>query len=1011
MSNPIETSTVDELRKILLYISKGYKVPNIIYDTIFKVAVEEIEKKDKMVLIKRDPNIERNRIQSTRVKIIDGETIELHPAIVKGFGADFDGDQMAVFAPISKEAQEESKKLLSAVTASSINSPQFDLGKEAITGLFTLTFEEDLKSKIISIKDTDDLDRYNISQMVNYKGIKTTIGRVIFNKALPDNYPFINEPINKKKLNKLFEDLISKNRREYVTSLDKLTKIGFKYATLYPKSISLDMLTIPKELYKLKEKLGKEKDLVRQAEILNQMDEYLLEHFKNNVPDLYQQITSGAAKGKDQIRQVMVAKGLIRDGKGEILPPISRSMNEGYSPKEYFDASAGARAGLISRTHFTSKGGYLYRQGVYSIGNVVANVNVGNCGTRRTLNIKLTEQLMKRMRGRYVQDDKGNIKPVTPDMVGQIINLRSPIYCKTKGICRTCYGDLIKQLNSKSVGIIAAMECLSLSEKIMKCSSGLIIKDGKVYSMEDVWKEFGCSKTTVEDSKCENLKVETRDLNINILGKDRYVKAFKIQRHKPSSNMALIVTDTEHFIVTQVNHPLFIKRNDKIEELEVWDLRVGDKIWVDNTIALNNNSIIPSKEPDFVFNNIIKYFKTGDINDINTCGGMICADNCKTLRFEPNFINYDYEWVYEFLECFIEQNKKELIEIPSFNFIQQLRMLCDKVGFDFKLIYDSLDYNILYNQPVMFKCFIEKNDNVTSPIKEYRYITSVKYIYEWDDCVYDIKTDTKEFLNAFIQNHNSFHTGGAVEFRIPDIKSEIMRFISEEYKKTVDKFFRQEENSLYSENDLTVVIPLKIFEKKYRIIRKSNLISLPLGYFIFKLGDVDIPVNIEMQTDFYLNDVELEETDENIIIKYKRNSLILKVKIKEIEAYKTAQLLGETLSGNSPWTSVESLYYKLFSLLSDLSDFDSIHLEIIVGNILRAKRDPQLPARLKEPFDPTIVSFKSLPGTMSWVLGLAFENWVASLTRGLISTRPPETDIEKVMFGATISPLAEDSKK
>ena len=69
--------------------------------------------------------------------------MSLHPATVGGYGADFDGDTMAVFVPITKEAQEEAKKkMVSAVASDSINSPNFKLSNEMLTGLFTLTHSD-----------------------------------------------------------------------------------------------------------------------------------------------------------------------------------------------------------------------------------------------------------------------------------------------------------------------------------------------------------------------------------------------------------------------------------------------------------------------------------------------------------------------------------------------------------------------------------------------------------------------------------------------------------------------------------------------------------------------------------------------------------------------------------------------------------------------------------------------------------------------------------------------------
>lgn len=85
-------ATIDELRKILAYITKGYKVPKVIHDVIFKIAKYEVEEKRKVVLIKRDPNIHKGRIQAVYVNVIEGEAMTIHPSTVGGYGADFDGD-------------------------------------------------------------------------------------------------------------------------------------------------------------------------------------------------------------------------------------------------------------------------------------------------------------------------------------------------------------------------------------------------------------------------------------------------------------------------------------------------------------------------------------------------------------------------------------------------------------------------------------------------------------------------------------------------------------------------------------------------------------------------------------------------------------------------------------------------------------------------------------------------------------------------------------------------------
>lgn len=88
----MERVSTEEVQMLLKFMSKGYKVPAIIQDTIFEIAKREIEEKERVVLVKRDPDIERGRVQAAYVKIIDGKTIDIHPLMCAGMGADFDGD-------------------------------------------------------------------------------------------------------------------------------------------------------------------------------------------------------------------------------------------------------------------------------------------------------------------------------------------------------------------------------------------------------------------------------------------------------------------------------------------------------------------------------------------------------------------------------------------------------------------------------------------------------------------------------------------------------------------------------------------------------------------------------------------------------------------------------------------------------------------------------------------------------------------------------------------------------
>lgn len=488
-----EKASIDDIKKILKYIAKGYKVDPVIYDTIRKVTVKEVEEKNRVVLYKRDPNVERGRIQGAYVKIIDGETIAVHPSAVGGFGADFDGDQMALVAPISLEAQKEVKdKMITTQSFERINAPNFTLSKEMNIGIYTITFLENTDKKPVLVNSVEDAKKLHIGDPVKFNSnigmINTTAGRVIFNSVLPSYIPFVNREVNSKAVNKILSDVMTKSKTDFARSIDALCKMGFEYATMYPQTISLDMFIVPENLKKLATQLSKEPDVLKQVEIINTMEVQLKEHLRKNVPCLHIQIESGAAKGGSQIRQIMVAKGLINNAVGELLPPISKALNDGYTPEEYFEASAGSRKGIIDKAINTAFGGYAYRKMVYGTGSTESDITNADCGTKRGIKLKLDNDLFSRMSGRYVFNEKTRkIERLTQEHVGKLIEIRSPIFCKSRKICRICYGDLIYQVQSRNAGLLASQACASLSEKIMKCSTGLVEIEGESISLDELW--------------------------------------------------------------------------------------------------------------------------------------------------------------------------------------------------------------------------------------------------------------------------------------------------------------------------------------------------------------------------------------------------------------------------------------------------------------------------------------------------------------------------------------------
>jgi hypothetical protein len=638
-------------------------------------------------------------------------------------------DTMSVFVPMSKEAQKEAKeKMLSIKSAEGIGSVSFNLTNECLTGLFTLTSEKNNNApkhpknmeEVMNLHPGDNV-------VYNFKGktVKTTAGRLLFNSVLPEFFDFLDMEVTKKSAGKIFT-IIAKHGTptDYANTIDGMMRIGFRTATLYARTFSIDMLEMPPSIMKLKEKLRQEKDILKQQDIINEMTDLLKDHIKKHNKDLYQQIESGAAKGIGQLRQLLVCKGILSDPQGNILPAIASSIGEGYKPEEYFEASAAARAGLISTAKLTAFGGYTYRKMVYVMNNMEADIRNVDCGTRMMLKIKLTEDLFNRLQGRYVQEEFGKpIRPVTEDMIGSVISLRSPVYCKSLNVCRTCYGELLKQLKSKHIGLIAAQEVASLSEKIMK----------------------------------------------------------------------------------------------------------------------------------------------------------------------------------------------------------------------------------------------------------------------------------------------SRHTGGAVDINKPDIIKFLMENLPDRMRSAVDKVCRQEDVDLVSNTRHTLIeIDKKLYHGLYSISETDKELRLPVGYFNITFDNFEIKVTIEQDVYLYLEHAVREEDGDFIRLTYTENSKLFRTEPINLTPQQVAQRIDQYVGGKSPFTDPESLYTKFYKTYSTFGNWDSCHLETIIGHIIRWKHDPKIPARVKYPYEFELHSIKKLPGLMSYPLGIAYENMNSSIARGMIEDRSTESSIEKVLFGEPLSDIAKE---
>ena len=174
-------------------------------------------------------------------------------------------------------------------------------------------------------------------------------------------------------------------------------------------------------------------------------------------------IDSGARGTWDQARQMVLARLYVADASNSVRPYLIRSsLVQGLKPREFFESCWGSRKGLLDTAMSTGDSGYLTRQLIYSTAVIELDESETgkDCGTTDGLNITIeSKDMIKSLLGRYYTNKDGHKKLIklsdTGSLIGRTINLRSPVYCKNKRICKTCYGNLHKILHSPQIGIVA----------------------------------------------------------------------------------------------------------------------------------------------------------------------------------------------------------------------------------------------------------------------------------------------------------------------------------------------------------------------------------------------------------------------------------------------------------------------------------------------------------------------------------------------------------------------------
>lgn len=507
------------------------RVKPVVWDILEEVI------KDHPVLLNRAPTLHRLGIQAFEPILVEGKAIQLHPLSCTAFNADFDGDQMAVHVPLSLEAQAEARILMLASNnilklsdGNSIVTPTQDM----VLGTYYLTQEMDKPkdmTKVRYFKDSNeakmayqlkqiDLQEWIRVRMVKevngmvYRGIiDTTVGKLIFNEAIPQDIGItkrnpsdkdsmialeVQGIVKKKILGQIVENCFKlKGATTTAEVLDNIKSLGFKFSTVSGITTSVFDMKIPaskkdildkteNEVIKIEKnfKRGLITDEERYNEVIqiwteatSEVEQNLEKNFKefDRFNPIWMMADSGARGSMQQIKQLSGMRGLMNDPSGRIIEiPVKACFREGLSVLEYFISSHGARKGGADTALKTADSGYLTRRLVDVSQDVI--INELDCGDTKGMVIKEldygsgVESIEERIIGRYTIGDV--INPKTAEIIvknGEMITetqakeiskagiksikIRNILTCKCKrGVCSKCYGANMSSNNTVKLG-------------------------------------------------------------------------------------------------------------------------------------------------------------------------------------------------------------------------------------------------------------------------------------------------------------------------------------------------------------------------------------------------------------------------------------------------------------------------------------------------------------------------------------------------------------------------------
>lgn len=441
---------------------------------------------DRPVLMKRDPALHKFSILAFNPKITTGKAIGIHPLVTAGFNADFDGDTMALYVPVSDKAVDEAKTKM--LPSKNLFSPTHGglvpmLSQDSLLGVYQATAWGQAVSipegtSVATLIQKLNNGKINASDVVTVGGKQTTVGRLALNESLPQGMR--GDPkllydktfrLTKGEAKKFLADVARRFPNDFPKTVDDWKNYGNKLSYFHGSSFSIRDFHDGKEFrddvlakYEKEEKRIRKSDLttakkdeavvtlyVRAGEELKERG---TQRYAGQDNRLYEWISSGAKGDWNQFAQMLFGSMIVVDAKNRPVPvPIKKSFGEGLSVPEYWAALHGARKGTLDRAQGTKEPGSLTKDLINTVINY--QITSDDCGTTNGVALDPTDSkadLIGRYLAKEVSLKTGQVLPAKTLLTGPVLSsiktsgvtkiiVRSPLHCRQpKGICKLCYG-------------------------------------------------------------------------------------------------------------------------------------------------------------------------------------------------------------------------------------------------------------------------------------------------------------------------------------------------------------------------------------------------------------------------------------------------------------------------------------------------------------------------------------------------------------------------------------------